>query len=61
VVVETSDSLMSPNFVFLYTRQAIILVRTMLGVAHMDRMGIGTDVSKTMITVTTLDIRLILD
>lgn len=60
VVVDTSVSLIFPNFVFLYTLQAIMLVRTMLGVAHIERIGMGTDVSNTMITVTRFDIRLIL-
>ena len=60
VVVEISVSLIFPNFVFLYTLQAMIFVRTMLGVAHIERMGMGTDVSNIITTVTRFDIKLIL-
>lgn len=38
----------------------MILVSTIFGVAHIDRMGIGTEVSKTMMTVTKLEINVIL-
>ncbi len=47
--------LIIPNFVFLYTLQAIIFVRTMLGVAHIERIGMGTDVSNIITTVTRFD------
>ena len=60
MVVEISVSLIFPNFVFLYTLQAMIFVRTMLGVAHIERMGMGTDVSNIITTVIRFDIKLIL-
>ena len=59
-VVDISASRKKPAFVRLYTRHAMMLVSTIFGVAHIERMGIGTDVSNVMITVTKLDIRVIL-
>lgn len=60
LAVESSSSLKSPNFVFLYTRQAMMLSRAMLGVANMDRIGTGTWVLKTIMSVSRFDIKLIL-
>ncbi len=60
-VVETSTSRKIPALVRLYTRHAMMFVSTRFGVAHIDRKGIGTDVSNTMITVTKLEIKVILE
>lgn len=60
VVVDISTSLNKPALVRLYTRHAMMLVITIFGVADIERSGIGTVVSNTMITVTMLDTRVIL-
>lgn len=60
VVVDNSTSLKRPALVRLYTRHAMMLVITILGVAHIERNGTGTLVSNTIITVTMLETRVIL-
>ncbi len=60
-VVRDFDLAEDSSPVRLYTRHAMMFVSTRFGVAHIDRKGIGTDVSNTMITVTKLEIKVILE
>ncbi len=55
--MDISPSLERPDLVRLYTRHAIMLVITRLGVIHIERRGLGAAVLKIMITVAILEPR----